>query len=722
MRTLSRVLAAAAILWLCTGQPAFAGYADIADAAHRTTDQSRQALVMIFGSVVNNPLAVAGGSGDTLLAGIFQVLNATLLVIGAVIVVFHMIKKIKRTAHDGEYFDRERNGAWGPIRLVWGLAILVPTPNGWSLAQLLMLWAASVMGVGTANLGTDAAVAMLADGTGMVVQPVVPSTANLARGLFEVNLCMHAINSGLAQAEAAGALETRSGYVQQQPTDSGFVLRNSSFVCGGADVNADLAAQPRSTGLFSATIDTSDLRRAHLEALRQMQQTLNPEANAFVDAYVMSRQNGARLPDVEQVIQSAARQYEAYIQSNAATRQGNVAELSAQISSALQESGWLTLGAWYQTFAQANTKLSDAVAAKASVFGSSSEGDPAVVAIYQPVMAAFKVQQTAASLTGPLGATPSSGTKAAAAGDSNQIIAALFKAPGQKLVNYMIDINAGGGARGQINPLIKMKNVGDYTMATVEGALATYVVAKALSDGKEDKWSVPGLLNPVTKIFSSIGESLKGAMTTMEPYVFMAVAALFMLGATLSNYIPMVPFIIWFSNAVNYFVVVGEAVIAASLWAITFFLSEGEGVGHKSGHGLIFLLNVMLRPILMVSGFFLGGALMVAGGTLLNLLYGVALANAQFDSMTGLVSVIFYLAIYCSLCLNLVHRSFNLISIVPDQVINWIGGHAAAKLGREEHDQVHNMVQVLATRMEQMKTGNFGGQRKGGDKGDGLRA
>ena len=133
--------------------------------------------------------------------------------------------------------------------------------------------------------------------------------------------------------------------------------------------------------------------------------------------------------------------------------------------------------------------------------------------------------------------------------------------------------------------------------------------------------------------------------------------------------------------------VVGEAVVAAPLWAMIHLAGEGDGFGHKTGHGYIFLLNCMVRPILMVIGFFLGGAIVIVGGKVLNELFMVAVANAQFDSFTGLVSIVGFVCIYVFVLLNMIHSCFNLILIVPDQVINWVGGHAAPNLGRDENDK-----------------------------------
>lgn len=700
-------------LWLVT-LPIWAAdsttISEISEAAKRTGDKSREALVAIYGNVVNNPLAGGDSSGDTILASIFQVFNGALLVVGAIWACYIVFTKLTRTAHDGQVFDKQQSTLWGPVRLVWGLVSLVPTANGWSMSQLLMLWGASVMGVGIANMGVDSAVSAFSNGTSMVVQPVMPSTVNLAHSVFEANLCLHGINAGLAQAQASGGLVTSGGFVQQSATNTGFILKNASFVCGGADIKGDLQAQDASTDWFGGTIDVSDIRKAHLTALKAMQASLSPKAQNFVNA-VVQRENGATsaLPDAEMAIQSAAQAYENTVNSTAATKQGNIGALASKMSTSIKKAGWWTLGAWYQTFAQANTKLSDAMAAKATIFGMSSGGDPAIISVYASAMTAYKAQQETSSFTSTLGTQVSGDySKGAGGADAGNIIGSIFAAPGQRIVNYLVDVNAGGEGMGQLNPLIKMKNLGDYTMVAAETAMGGYIAAKAIEKVK-DGWSVAGAFAKVANAVTSIGDALTGVLEAVSPFIIGLILALFILGGTLSTYLPMVPFIIWFGAAINWLVVVGEAVIAAPLWALTHLNGEGEGMGHKTTHGYIFLLNVMVRPILMVLGFFLGGAALVAGGTLLNQLFGVALANAQFDSTTGLFSIIFFLTIYASMCLNLVHSCFNLIFIVPDQVINWVGGHASATVGRDDNDKLRSAMNVFGQKLDHLVPRGGGG-------------
>lgn len=714
-------LLGAATTW-AAALPAFADnmtLGEISQAAARSGDKSRQALITIYGNVVNNPLATGGAGGsDTILAGIFQVANGALLVIGALFACYVMFRKVSQTAHDGAVFDREKHTMWGPIRIVWGLAALVPTANGWSLSQLLMLWSASVMGIGVANIGVDAAVAAFNDGKGMVLQPVMPSTDALAHKIFEIELCRHGLNASLAMASSGGGLLPEDSYMQTQATDTGFVLANKSFVCGGANVDPDLESQPSSTSWFSSTIDVAEVRRAHLQALSSMEKSLSESARQFVNAVTnRTTSGGGTLPDAEIAIQSAAQQYENTVNSMAATKQGNIGELASQLSSSIKEGGWWTLGQWYQTFAAANTKLSDAVAGKATTFGASISGDPGMMTVYTMALNAYQAQQGRATTTHatPLGTQRQD--------DGGNILAKLFSSPGQALTEAITNINDGGESRGQINPLIKMKNLGDHLTGVAEIGLAGYLTAKGLEKTSES-FSIAGLASRVADASGAIS-FIKGALDGAGPIIMMIIIAALLLGLGLSTYLPMVPFVIWFGAAVNWLVVVGEGVIAAPLWAITHLGGEGDGFGHKTAHGYIFLLEMMVRPILMVIGFFLGGAGIIAGGTLLNEGFGIALANAQFDSLTGIGSILAYCTIYFSMCLNLVHSCFNLIFLVPDKVINWVGGVAPAMIGGDHSERTKTALNTMLAKFDIRPSGGGGKRPVAGtspaSKSDGIR-
>lgn len=706
-----------ALLALPAGAEDGTSLSAIADAAKRSGDKSRQALVSIFGEIVNNPLAAAGGGSDTVLASLFQITNGALLVIGGMFACYVWWRKLTQVAHDGSIFGKGGQTWWGPIRVVWGIAALVPTPNGWSLCQLLMLWASSVLGVGIANLGTDAAVAALSDGKGMIVQPAMPDTSSLARTVFEANLCMHSMNAGQAMANANGGLQFGDEYVQQFSTAGGFILRsvNRGKVCGGAEIDANrLKAQPRSTNWTDlSSFDTTAIYKAHSSALAAMQQSLSTEALNFVNASVRQLGGTAEpLPDSGLAIQRAAIQYETFVNNETGTKVGNLGDLADKLSQSIKTGGWWTLGAWYQTFAHANSKLSDAVAGKAKTYGEGFAGDQGVSDLRESILKQYKTQQSNDTNSVAQGQTASLSTK-----DPNKFLTALLASPGQALVTRIATWDAGGGAIGTTNPLIKMKDLGDYTLGMVESSLAVYaitnVAVSALSGG-----NLAGLALNLT---TGAGDVARGLLAAVSPFFIMIIVPLLLVGVGLSVYLPLIPFIIWFGAVINWLVVVLEAIIAAPLWAITHLDAEGDGMGGRTAHGYIFLLNVMVRPILMVIGFFGGGAILVVGGTFLNDLFATAIANVQFDSTTGLVSAVAMLFVYFAICMTLIHSCFNLILIVPDQVINWVGGTASPTLGRESGEAVRNSVGILTGKLEHLRRGHGIEQSNTPKSGNGIK-
>ncbi|MBO9749769.1 DotA/TraY family protein, partial [Xanthomonas phaseoli pv. dieffenbachiae] len=280
------------------------------------------------------------------------------------------------------------------------------------------------------------------------------------------------------------------------------------------------------------------------------------------------------------------------------------------------------------------------------------------------------------------------------------------------LTEAITNINDGGESRGQINPLIKMKNLGDHLTGVAEIGLAGYLTAKGL-EATSESFSIAGLASRVADASGALS-FVRGALDGAGPIIMMIIIAALLLGLGLSTYLPMVPFVVWFGAAVNWLVVVGEGVIAAPLWAITHLGGEGDGLGHKTAHGYIFLFEMMVRPVLMVLGFFLGGVGVIAGGTLLNEGFGIALANAQFDSLTGIGSILAYCTIYFSMCLNLVHSCFNLIFLVPDKVINWVGGHSPAMIGTDHSDRTKAAVNTLLAKFDIRPSGGNGRRPLGG--------
>lgn len=676
----------------------------IKEAASRTTDKSREALISIFGEVVNDPLAITGGTGDTVLASIFKVTNGAMLVIGAIFVCYILFNRLANTAHDGAVFDRDKMTLWEPIRVVWGLATLVPTVNGWSLAQLLMLWAAAIIGVGTANLGVDAALAAFEDGKSMVAHTPMPSTLDPARELFKANLCKDAVNKALDMGVDAATLNPQpEDYMRQDRLydntafSYGFALKNASFTCGTASVGWGGVQNVKHYVFYTdIDIDPAPIHEAHSQALQNMQNYFAAASQQFVnDVVARKHDNTLPLADANKIIRNAANQYEITVSKIARSIEDNeLPNLAKKISDSIKDGGWWMLGSWYQTFAQANAKMAEAINGRLRVSGISASGDIGMEHLYIDVMQAFDPQiqnalngsdnSSAGGNNGTGGAQNTASAHRAVApkaspADTSQATSDVFGGLGQEILNGIISYDK------DTNPIIRAKDFGDRLMVIGEAGIAATAAANAGLAGKALAVTAAAVVgSPAAAAKVAI---MMGVVEAIGPMVYVLVLALFFFGATLAIYVPLAPFIVWFGGIINWLVVVGEAVVAAPLWAMIHLAGEGDGFGHKTSHGYIFLLNCMVRPILMVIGFFLGGAIVIVGGKVLNELFMIAIANSQYDSITGFFSIIGFVAIYCFLILNLIHSCFNLIFIVPDQVINWVGGHASPALGRDVSDK-----------------------------------
>jgi len=252
---------------LCAGLlvpvlPARAGtYDDIVSAATNAQDISRQALVTIFGDVVLNPMS-AGNT--TMIGNLFALFNGIIAVLAVIWFIFIGLRHINKTGHQGKVFSGDRD-ITSTLSTVSGFFMIIPTANGWSMAQLIMLWGASVMGVGSANLMVTKAASDIASGYSMTVQPTQASTRTSARGIFEMQLCKHAINMALDDYSSTASSTTPRMTEVSGSTGGNYTYRvtNGSGVCGTASIpEQKTSSSSSSLGSFltpSATVTPTKL-------------------------------------------------------------------------------------------------------------------------------------------------------------------------------------------------------------------------------------------------------------------------------------------------------------------------------------------------------------------------------------------------------------------------------------------------------------------------------
>ena len=160
--------------------------------------------------------------------------------------------------------------------------------------------------------------------------------------------------------------------------------------------------------------------------------------------------------------------------------------------------------------------------------------------------------------------------------------------------------------------------------------------------------------------------------------VFLVAAPLAAIGVTQSFVLPMLPFFYWILAVAGYFLLVVEAVAAASLWALAHLRLDGEGISGDAGRfGWLMLLGLTLTPALMILGYFAGMTLfrVVAGLFDAGMFYAMsALATASpVVAVFGLIAAGFLIVLAYVV---IIERSFSLISAFPGRVLRWAGSEA----------------------------------------------
>lgn len=714
MKILSRVLPA--LLLAACAFPALADYNigmdSITGAATRTTDLSRQMLVMVFGDVVNNPLQPTTISFIGQLYGVFNGIISSMAFMWFVAIT---LRAIVLSGNRGRVFG-EGNTAMAPVSSLVGFMALVPTPSGWSISNLVFLWTASIMGVGSANLLVDKAADSIMTGYSMIVQPASGASVDAARGIFGMYICQTALNTEQAYVHRHGSSSTPPMSTRMTRDGREYRVSNGSATCGSAKIPAPPDNSNAGIFSFNTTANTGPIENAQLTAFTNMNATLSAAAQEYVAAYYGYRNgSGNKLPDSEGIIYSAAQEYERTITA-AIAQVNDEGTIRSEMQAYLKQNGWIVLGAWYQSFATANNKTNEVAQRSPEVTGMGTLGEVAFKGLYREVSLNIAAQRQNSTYTPPLGSVNYRMNSNQEPTTANSALLSILPFAQEKTA-WFINLASHDGTEinQQVNPLLRMKAIGDYTLGASQGIFTTYAAIKTYAAwGKGG--SIPArLINGVT----GAGDIANGALEAITPIVYFLLFILISIGFSLSIFLPFIPFIYWITACTSWMATVLIGTTAGTLWAWTHIGTEADK-GSRAAYGYIFMIDAAIRPSLMVFGFFFASLVVVAIGTLLNIIMIPAMANVQADSITGLASFIGILMVYARLCSVLVSSAFSLQVYMPDYVIAWLGGREAAQIMKGAVESTRNMFAGFGGRL-----GSGPGlkriQENGGDSQNGMK-
>lgn len=747
------------------------------------TDMSVQFLSNIFGMVDG----VLHGSGSQIFGAMFGVFNSAVLALGMTVLAYTLGVATLKTAHEGEALGRDWNSMWVPLRSAAGFALMLPKASGYSIIQILTMWIV-VQGVGAANLVWNAALDYLAQG-GPLVQPQEPTNTGLvgaAGQVFQSEVCMFMIEQALLQEQVGQknptpvpsfANSVTNPTIKSQP-EYNTNTRSSALYFPGKLFNADgteykdfygaCGSVHWTVNLHSGTSDQvieSGAALATLQLLTDLVQTAQIVAadyGPFPDAKKIALNTLSQ----GQLLINAADDYNAIASSaqNLAAYGGGLKPETAFMVAAKQE-GWLMAGTYYQQLVTLNASYNLATLPEprpSFKFPIDDKKFPVPVTI-----------TTDASLT-PFFTTPGDNTllgyttaqynlaiaNAAAERSTWESTVLPLIAKGQGALENQFKSIFGsilGNAFSLVLPIGKLlqsyivllAQSGVVSSNPVSPVAAAASVGSALVNFVMHIWIIGAatvfgvsVLTGVCPAVNPLPGALNTAVAWFVPLLTALMILMFVMGATLVYYIPLIPFILFLFGGIGWLIGVLEAMAAAPLVALGIAYPEEHQILGKSQAAVMLLANIFIRPSLMIIGFIAGISLSYVAVWLLNRGFSQAL-TVLVTSTEGLAWIFLpcsILSVYTVLIVEIINRAFSLIHVLPDEVLRWVGGghrQMGAELARSEEavrggvkSDIQQGGQAMASGVgdaikakgaEGGKEGQMGGEKggKGGGEGDG---
>jgi len=672
------------------------------------TDKSKEYLGMIFGGSVG-AVSLGGNVNFTIFSAIIEKFNLVMLVFGVIFLGYITIVSTVNTAREGEALGKKFS-LFTIFRPLMGILLMVPSySSGYSVIQMSVMWIV-LNGIGLADSAWNTILQHLSYGANITanVQHQAGGTKitpyhlqDLTKSVMIASACRNALNHEMPELKKMPGLFQQHGpikiYVVPQKIQGNAVLDDRiiqtaevkvglegahapyDHICGKFLVGVELKREDRDKLDFIETHLTSRLA-TKVQALLAMFHAVDTATSLLSKAHL-------NIDHVDKGYVNSAG--EAYInQMTALTKNGAARDFRTNLTQQqkeLRSYGWIHAGSYYHVITKAQKTFLD----PELTVGKMVAIQPTVIPdeIYQLLtndrnfnqrdkllLAVDKIQRfwekdRPLTLKAQSGneEKPSQSISIENAKTTNDRVEALINRMVNEIhvpfVDYLKSIEEG-------DPLLALSRFGTALALDSEQSVFAGDLIAALGAAPHNLQRGP---------FLQDGYPAAGAVSGIRYLIII-------IGATLGIYIPLVPYLVFLIAAFGWFIMVIEAIFLCPMLSLA-FCYPAEEIFSKITHGLFIIMNVFLRPLLMVLGFIVGITLMRAGFSLLNFGFISALNAGTTSTVFSILAV---LVVYVFIAMTLVNKSFSLIYLLANQVMRWIGG-------QPEHTDTDAIVREIKT-------------------------
>lgn len=633
------------------------------------TDWAASAIDTLFKS--DGSLAAAIGAANFVYASI-----------GGVMLLWLLMRVVMETGQHGSIAGKNSE-VWFPIRFVTAVGLIAPLPPiGLNAAQYITIGVARA-GAAAASHVWETAIDASADMKPLIV-PVPPAVNDLAAKLFAAEFCMATQNLSAAASGATGITinRTYTSRAVRLSYDGDTVSGGVAGQCGSITY-AVRPAEAASTSMATEAADAAQqIAVAHYDATETLRLALRPAAAQLADRLLPPFTSGKpRGPDID--ISALMRAYTQTVMDRAGAVIAASNDRLATYKKTATAAGWVKAGAWGLSLAQVNDTLVSAV----------TGGMPKVAEprydwwsgeVYQSERAAM---QAAAQWWGEAytARTASNDWDAYnATNNANDMwqLAEIFDIGRIKFYYDKFLIESGE------NMLSEMVSLGHTLIYIFWGAFALYiggVGAAAASDAQVSSHILGIIINQAVPIKGMAAGAL-ASLQAMGPIFWLFAVSFLAAGASLAYLLPLMPAVIWLFAVGRWLMRVIMTVFGAPIWALAHLDLEGEGLGHRASQGYVFLLDLLVRPIVMTLSLIAGYAAIMLFGELFSMCYYEAVRNTITGHHAGITGLVVYTLAGAAAAMQLCRIAMSAVTDGADYAIGMAAWHVGHMGGSAEAD------------------------------------
>ena len=699
------------------------------------------------------------------LRSMLQLYSVGILIIAVFIFLYFIVAMIAETAQSGTPFGKRFNHVWAPLRMVVAMGLLIPVNQGLNSAQWILMYSA-YWGSGFATNGwilfnTEAVSGgstLLGEPDTLVSTPLAPPMNTLLEFMSMAATCKESyerlyheierpdgatrdaveIDAYLVDSRniAMGAPPTLIGTANYTDAQEMFNFGDIRVVIGeyrGTDgneyMNYDGRVIPYCGEIRFAATDRGDaavspgswtINRQYYAELRNMWQDASSGGfagcgygTAFIIGCIgfntterhvaIDHDENAPLPnaaDIRAMVDAYVARIANAIDLGVTHQQGSPHWLED-----LTSLGWAGAAIWYNRVAELNGNIS------AAAYNIPS------VQKYPLLLETIQDSRTAADadVTGEERFRMYQGPDEAMALSSpvdQQIANAMYHAQDlwsdvysneEVSANIFIDaINAVFGTSGLFN-IHANADAGIHPLAQLVAIGKSIIESSVRNLGYS---AGAGLGGGLMNIF---GLHLVGNVAMAASSFLLQVATIGLtIGFVLFYIIPFLPFIYFFFAVGGWIKGIFEAMVGVPLWALAHIRIDGNGLpGDAAMGGYYLILEIFLRPILIIFGFLASIVIFGAQAQILHEIWPLVVSNAVgYDEgnlaadpnatgglryLRGAVDNLFFTVIYAIIVYMLGMASFKMIDLVPNHILRWMGA-SVSTFGDQSGDPAQNLV------------------------------